>query len=93
MVSAKWKNMVEDQKYRSHSHTFPCCYSKFSIILLNSFSESINENSRAAIFWKSLKFPETVYLLLSALNCQKLKALQDILIQTYKFYLTMFENE
>lgn len=63
------------------------------IILLNSFSEAINKNSRAAIFWKSLKFPEIVYLLLSALNCQKLKALQDILIQTYKFYLTIFENE
>lgn len=90
MVSSKWKNIVEDQKYRSHPCTFPCCYSKYSIILLNSFSESINKNI-------SLKTPqvswETVYLLLSALNCQKLKALQDILIQTHKFYLTIFENE
>lgn len=92
MVSSRWKNMVEDQKYRSHPCTFPCCYSKFSIILLNSFSESINKNSRASIFWKSLKFSKTVYYL-SALNCQNPKALQDIFIQTNIFYSNIFEDE
>lgn len=93
MASSKWENMVEDQKYRSHPCTLPCYSSKFSIVLLNSCGESIDKNSRAAIFQKTLRFPATVYLFLSTLNCQNLKALQDILIQNYKFYLNIFENE
>lgn len=92
--SSKWENVMEEEKYRLYPCPSPCCSSKFSIILQNCFGESIYKNSRAVIFQKkTLKFPETLYLFLSTLNCQNLKALQDILIPTYKFYLNIFENE